>query len=200
MLYGIDISHYNFNMKNLNDINNVDFVIMKASEGIRFRDPKMKTYLSILQPDKLRGFYHYARPDLGNDPEDEACFFVNTVRPYINDRSIVALDVEDKALKVKGLDAWCSVWAQCIEISLGFLPLIYCSAAETKRFKATADLGCGLWVAKWGYKPTKKQIAPWDFWAIWQYIVSDNFSGVQCDLDQFNGTQEQFMKYCKVGD
>lgn len=198
MLNGIDISHHNSNMKNLQDLNLLDFVIVKATEGIRFRDPKMQTYMNALKKDMLYGFYHFARPDLGNDPEDEAAHFIRTVNPYISDRSILALDVEADALNVGNLDAWCSTWAQIVDVETGILPMIYISASETKKLPATAALGCGLWVAKWGYKPTKKQLEPWDFWAIWQFTNQGNFSGVRTDLDQFNGTREQFMKYCKA--
>ena len=198
MLNGIDISHHNFNMQNKSALNDLDFVIMKATEGVRFRDPKMQTYLKILKSDTLRGFYHFARPDLGNDPEDEACFFCNTIYPYVNEYSMLALDVEAGALSVKNLDQWCSIWAQCVELETGVLPMIYISSAETKRLPSTAALGCGLWVAKWGKRPTQKQVEPWPFWAIWQYTSSGVFSGVRVDLDTFNGDREQFMKYCKV--
>ncbi len=198
MLNGIDISHHNSNMKNLQDLNLLDFVIVKATEGIRFRDPKMQTYMNALKKDMLYGFYHFARPDLGNDPEDEAAHFIHTVNPYLSDRSRLALDVEADALNVGNLDAWCSTWAQIVDVETGILPMIYISASETKKLPATAALGCGLWVAKWGNKPTKKQLEPWDFWAIWQFTNQGNFSGVRTDLDQFNGTREQYMKYCKV--
>ena len=77
MLKGIDISHHNFNMVNPQDLNLLDFVIMKATEGVRFKDNKMPIYANILSLDKIMGFYHFARPDLGNDPEDEALHFIN---------------------------------------------------------------------------------------------------------------------------
>lgn len=200
MLNGIDISHHNFYMNDIHDINKLDFVIMKATEGVRFKDSKMQLYMNILESDKLYGFYHFARPDLGNDPEDEALHFVNTVRRYISDRSILALDVEAGALVVPNLDQWCTIWAQVVEIETGILPMIYCSAAETKRFKGVAALGCGLWIAKWGRKPTTKQVEPWPFWAIWQWTNEAVFSGQRIDHDIFNGNREQFMKYCKGDD
>lgn len=198
MLNGIDISHHNFYMQDLNHLNFLDFVIMKATEGVRFRDPKMPTYMKVLRDDMLYGFYHFARPDLDNDPEDEAEHFVNTVRRYISDRSILALDVEGDALNVPNIDAWCATWAQIVDIETGILPMIYISTSQTKKFPATAALGCGLWAAKWGNKPTKKQMEPWDFWALWQWSSQGNFSGQRVDCDQFNGTREQYMKYCKV--
>ena len=196
MLNGIDISHHNFYMKNLQDLNILDFVIMKATEGVRFRDNKMPTYLNVLRPDMLYGFYHFARPDLGNDPEYEALHFISYVKKYISNRSILALDVEAGALSVPNLDAWCSIWAQVVDVETGILPMIYISTSECKKLKATADLGCGLWAAKWGNKPTEKQIKPWKFWALWQYTNKNIFSGVRVDADQFNGTREQYMKYC----
>lgn len=198
MINGIDISHHNFNMRNPQDLNLLDFVIMKATEGVRFRDNKMPIYHNILNSDKIYGFYHFARPDLGNDPEDEAVFFVNYIRPYLSDRSFLALDVEAGALAVPNLDQWCSIWAQVVDIETGRLPMIYTSAAETKRFPATAGLGCGLWIAKWGKKPTKKQVEPWPFWAIWQFTNAGDFSGVRCDMDVFNGERDQLLKYCKA--
>lgn len=198
MLNGIDISHHNFYMKNLQDLNLLDFVIMKATEGIRFKDNKLPVYMNVLRNDMLYGFYHFARPDLGNDPEDEALHFVSYINKYISDRSILALDVEAGALSVKNLDAWVSTWAQVVDIETGILPMIYISTSETKKLKATAALGCGLWAAKWGKKPTAKQIEPWDFWALWQFSNEGNFSGQRVDLDVFNGTREQYMKYCKV--
>lgn len=198
MLTGIDISHHNFNMWNPSDLNQMDFVIMKATEGVRFKDNKLPIYMNVLNSDKLYGFYHFARPDLGNDPEDEAEHFVSYIRKYISDRSILALDVEAGALSVPNLDQWCATWAQIVDIETGILPMIYTSATETKRFTSVASLGCGLWVAKWGRKPTQKQVEPWPFWAIWQYTNQGTFSGVRVDLDIFNGTREQYMKYCKV--
>lgn len=200
MLNGIDISHHNFYMQNLQDINKKDFVIMKASEGVRFRDNKMPTYMNVLKSDMLYGFYHFARPDLGNDPEDEAQNFVSYIRKYISDRSILALDVEAGALQVSGLDKWCATWMQVVDIETGILPLIYCSIAETKKFRATAALGCGLWAAKWGPKPTAKQLEPWQFWAIWQHTDQEIFSGIKVDGDIFNGDRDQFIKYCKAGE
>ena len=196
MLNGIDISHHNFYMKNIQDLNVLDFVIMKATEGVRFRDNKMPTYMNVLRPDMLYGFYHFARPDLGNDPEDEALHFISYVRKYLSNRSILALDVEAGALSVPNLDAWCSIWAQVVDVETGILPMIYISTSECKKLKATAALGCGLWAAKWGNKPTKKQIEPWDFWALWQHTNKCEFSGVRVDADQFNGTREQYIKYC----
>ena len=60
--------------------NNTNFVICKATEGVGFIDPKFKRNQSEARRVGLPlGFYHFARPDLGNSPEAEADFFLNIV-------------------------------------------------------------------------------------------------------------------------
>lgn len=204
MIKGLDISHHNKNMKDPEAILNYDFIIMKASEGRCFRDPHLDKYMDILRdPEKkkwpLIGFYHFARPDLGNSPEAEAEQFLISIRTYTRFKPLVALDVEGGALFwADDLDEWCLSWCKHVYEHLGYKPLIYCSAAETRRFKKCTKWGCGLWVAKWGNKPTKKEISPWDVWAIWQYTSSGICSAVRVDEDYFNGSKEQFLKYCEV--
>ena len=194
MLKGIDLSHHNRFMANHKDINNYDFVIMKASEGKSYRDNFRSMWESFLDPEIFRGYYHYARPEM-NSAHDEVLNFVSSIaaadHPYI-----IALDVEGSALYVPNLDEWCLSWCQEVEKVTGIKPMIYCSAAETKRFKKCAEFGSGLWVAKWSdKKPTKTDIRPWEFWAIWQYTSKGVCSNVRVDENYFNGTKEQFLKY-----
>lgn len=201
MLSGIDISHHNPHMKDPSSICKYDFVIMKASEGITFKDGAVKNYVEILKDGKkepLIGFYHYARPEINKNPWYEARNFIAAVTPYLSLSPILALDVEAMALSVTGLDKWCKEFCEKVYQVLGIKPLIYCSAAETQRFKLCASYGCGLWVAKWSPKISKKEIKPWEFWAIWQNSASHILSGVRIDTDLFNGTREQFLKYAEV--
>ena len=203
MLSGIDISHHNKNMKDPNCILCFDFVIMKASEGQTFKDTSVKQYVDILKQKKkpLIGFYHFARPEINSNPWFEARNFIAAVTPYLSLDPILALDVEARALSVPMLDDWCKLFCSQVEHVLGIKPLIYCSSAETGRFKKCCEYGCGLWVAKWTQKnPSKKDIKPWEFWAIWQYSSTAILSGVRVDLNKFNGTSEQFLKYAEVSE
>ena len=201
MLYGIDISHHNQYMKDLSDILKYDFIIMKASEGMGFRDGAIKKYMDIIgSGDKPIGFYHYARPEINMDPNVEARNFIQAIKPYLMYKPLLALDVEGRSLDVPLLDGWCKAFCEYVYDMISVKPLIYCSSAETKRFPRCEDFGCGLWVAKWGKKPTKKDIAPWSFWAIWQDDNKQILSGVRVDTDIFNGTVEQFRKYGEVDD
>lgn len=201
MLKGLDLSHHNKNMKNIRVINKYDFVILKASEGATYRDPALSFYMSVLEKDKLKGFYHFARPENRNSARAEASNFLSSILKYIDGRSILALDVEAGALRYKDLDKWVHDFCVIVYEATGIKPLIYCSEAECYRFKKAAELGCGLWVAKWGLtKPTKSKIKPWTFWAIWQKSNREVVSGVRCDLNYFNGTKTQYLKYCQSED
>lgn len=206
MIRGIDISNNNWSYLSIAGFRPLlkpdEFVIMKASEGATYKDNKVDLYYNIIhesqdgKPDKSRlyGFYHFARPDNCNLPRAEAANFLRVCGHHAG-HAIFALDVEAGALKLsqKQLDAWVDEWTDYIIDHAGVKPLIYCSAAETKRFPAAAKKSCGLWVASWGRKPVKTAIKPWDLWAIWQ----DGTSGGFLDTNVFNGTPSQFRKYCE---
>lgn len=197
MLKGIDISHHNKNMKDLKAINDFDFVIMKASEGVTFQDSARKQFMMALDPDRLFGFYHFARPENGNSARGEAMNFIYAISQYLDRRPLLALDVEAGALRFSDLDNWVEAWVKTVYEYTGVKPLIYCSEAECKRFKKAADFGCGLWVAKWSNNKPKK-ITPFKLWAIWQYSDSGICSAVRTDMNYFNGSADQFRKYCEV--
>lgn len=195
MLKGIDISHHNKNMKDVSILNTFDFVIMKASEGTTYKDPALYFYMRFLHNDMLKGFYHYARPENKNTPEAEASNFLISIFKHMDGRCILALDVEGEALKTKCLDEWCYRWCKYIFEATGIKPMLYTSESYTYLFNKCAAYGCGLWCAKWSVLRPKK-IAPWKFFAIWQQSDHYKVSGVKCDLDYFNGTRDQYLKYC----
>lgn len=195
-LIGIDVSHHNSKMADMHDVNALDFVIMKASEGRSYRDRSLPVWLAHLNDNMLKGFYHFCRADLSNSPIDEAKNFLGAVEYALDGSALVALDIEAGALRVKNIDEWALVWCEYVYNHTGIKPLIYTSESETKRFKKCAEWGCGLWVAKWSNN-NPKNIKPWKFWAIWQKANNYLISRVKVDLDVFNGTREQYLKYCE---
>lgn len=208
ILNGIDISNNNWAFlsgRDFYDIYAADFVIMKASEGRTYKDPLLDQYYNILHgsgdgrpdPEKLYGFYHYARPENYNLPQDEAKNFLRLVGHHAGS-ALYALDVEGDALRMESgyLNAWVSVWCKYVFENTGVRPLIYCSRSETSRFSMAAADGCGLWCASWGVKkPSKDQIRPWDLLAMWQYTTDGGY----LDRNRFYGSEDQFRAYCKRG-
>lgn len=193
MLLGVDISSWQ--SPGAVNYNQYDFVIIKASEGKNSKDPGLDRHLSGLfgtsdptpQKDKCYGFYHYARPDLGNTPEQEAKSFLSYIGGQVGN-CIMALDWEGDSLKYS--PEWAKGWLDYVYKQTGIKPLLYIQASQAKlsKYSTIAKADYGLWVAHWGV--TTPAYSNWANWAIWQY------RGSPLDLDYFNGTKEQWWKYC----
>lgn len=191
MLRGIDISEFQANF----DPKAQDFVIMKASEGRSRKDRMLDRHYDRLHgardgkpdPMKLYGFYHYARPERGNSPVDEAEFFLSLVRHH-RGHAIFALDWEGAALNFG--PAWPLTWLRRVYEKTGVRPLIYMPASATGRYAAIARENFGLWVAHWHVR--RPAVAGWPFWAIWQ----TDADGVDHDL--FNGDRTMWRRYAAI--
>lgn len=192
MLTGIDISHWQGNMK-FSDYA-IDFVIMKASEGNGYKDPMLDTHYNALhgssdgkpELERLYGFYHYARPDLNNTAQEEAEWFLSLVGHH-SGHAVFALDWEGQALSYS--PDWALNWLEYVYEETGVRPLLYISASEenTGIYNKIRDANYGLWVAHYGVdSPRVKQ---WPFWAMWQK------QGSPLDIDIFNGSVEAWRKY-----
>lgn len=189
-LTGIDISHWNKPDILDKNIQN-DFVIMKASEGNSFRDSMMRTHYEKAKfYGYFIGFYHFARPDLGNKASTEARNFIETIPERNN--VLLALDIEGNALKVKNIDEWAYDWMQYVEAHTSIKPLLYCSQSQTNKFNMVYKNNNGLWVAR--YRPKilgYGKVSPWKFAAIWQYTSEP------IDKNIFFGNEHQLLKYMK---
>ena len=190
-MIGIDISHWNQNVK----YSSYDFVIIKASEGINYKDPALDSHYDALhgksdgKPDtkKLYGFYHYARPDLGNTAVAEAKSFLNYTGHHAGN-CIYALDWEGKALEYN--PSWAFEFLNYVKSKTGANPLLYISAYQenTRAYKAIRKAGFPLWVAHWYVD--SPSIKDWGEWTIWQYGSSP------IDTNQFNGDKNEWYKLC----
>ena len=191
MLRGIDVSRYQRNMKSFAGY---DFVIMKATEGVTLTDICLNQHYNNLtgtvngKPDKkkLYGFYHYAHPE-NNTPEKEAEHFLSKVGHH-KGNCLFVLDWEQKALKYD--IQWAIKWLDYVFKKTGVRPLIYCQASYTKNLKKVLDKNYGLWVAHYGV--TKPAVKVYPSWVMWQY------TSTPIDKNYFNGTEEQFRKYCAI--
>ena len=174
MLKGCDVSNWQDSMSFLG----YDFVIMKASEGVTYRDTKLETHLANAKSAGCKyGFYHYARPDYGNSAYDEAMFFLLQVKPYLP--CMLALDWEGEALKYNV--SWALEFLNTVYHQTGIRPLIYMSDSveDNTAYRTIYEHNYGLWVANWGAKSPNN--VTWPFWVMWQY------TNTPIDLDYFNG-------------
>lgn len=192
-IHGVDISHHN-GKNAISAIEakekNLDFFLIKATEGKTYTDPEfMNNARAALDYGYLIGAYHFARPDTGNSPAVEAANFLVQFNKVLGS-CMPCLDWEDKALKYS--PEWALEWLQIVYDATGVRPVLYIQQSEVKNMKCIADSNFGLWVARWNGDFTPGNISPWNVWAIWQYTSNPY------DKDYFNGTREQFIKYCNI--
>lgn len=193
MIKLIDVSDYQVTSQwNALPYEEKQLVIIKATEGKSYKCKRTFTHYS--RTTGIAGFYHYARPDLGNLPKEEADNFIETVKECAGYDApvILALDWEGKSLDYS--PNWALEWCDYVYTVTGIKPLIYMSQSTCKSMKVFEGKDYGLWVARFNMKPGEPgDVSPWKTWAIHQYGVVDNI-----DRDVFNGSYEQLEKYAGV--
>ena len=210
MQNGIDISNHQGSMDLAKVLKQTktDFVICKATEGLKFVDKFCDKFMVIAQDaGKQVGFYHFARPEW-NSAKAEAEFFLRQTKGYFG-KGIPVLDWESSG---KSNVKWAKEWLDYIYDKTGVKPVIYMSESVVNAFnwKAVADTGYGLWVARYrdynidrnydmstcGKKPVVKW---WSFYMMWQWTSVgrlDGYSG-NLDCDVFYGDGKAWDAYVK---
>lgn len=177
MIVGNDISKYQGDVNYDIYKNNSNFVIIKTSEGTGFTDPKFTRNQSEARRVGLPlGYYHFARPDLGNSAEKEAEWFLKALGE-VREEEILCLDYEPK--KWNGDEVgWCKRFLDYIAEKLGgYKCLIYLNQSQTQglNWKPIVDAGYNLWIAAYTYDP-KKNIYKI---GVWQYAVCQQWTNKQ---------------------
>ena len=198
MLKGIDISHHQRGITKFGK--DVDFVIIKATEGVGYVDDQCdRLYQQAKKDGKLLGVYHFARPDLNNSAVAEADWFVKVIRPYVRE-AILVLDWESGYL---GNVAWAKAFLDRVKEQTGIKALLYASRSPINSFdwSSVANADYGLWVADYGantgYEGNKPVVKWWPFYILWQYTSRGRVAGYNgnVDLNNFYGDAETWRKY-----
>ena len=202
MLKGIDISHWQKGI-DLGAID-VDFVIIKATEGNGYTDEMCDTfYQKAKSLGKKLGVYHFARPDLGNTAEEEADWFIKETLGYHKEAMLV-LDWESGDLTNV---AWAKAWLDRVYSKTGVKPVIYMSASvmHSADWSSVVKADYGLWVANYGTNDGTAQesvfdrypLKYWSFYALWQYTSKGRLNGYNgnLDLNYFSGDGTAWDKY-----
>lgn len=162
-----------------------DFYIMKASEGNGYKDSRLdQHYNQVKAWGKPYGFYHYARPDLGNSPEAEANWFLSLVGHHAK-KCIYALDLEGEALNYSDYANWARKWLDHVYKRTGVRPLIYIMGSIATRVANAVKSGnYGLWAAS----------AP-SYYGAWDFIVMQQSVYGGLDHDIFYGDINTWNAY-----
>lgn len=199
MITGVDVSRWQ------GEIDwskfNLDFAIIKVSEGVGFVDPQFsRNNTEVCNRGIAHGFYHYVYGS-GNRPEEEANFFLDTMG-QLAEGEVLALDFEEPD-KVGNAVDYIRRMAQVIIDRVGVKPLIYLNSSLLSRYDWTpvSNMGCGLWIANYGINDGKPNQYPdsqeWPLYAMWQYTSKGSAKGIAgpVDMNQFFGTVAQFKAY-----
>ena len=186
---GIDISHWQDGI-NLNVIS-YDFVIVKATQGIKFVDPCCnKFYQAAKRAGKKLGVYHFA--DGKSSGTAEADHFIQNVKGCIGE-AILVFDWEADALK-KGVSYAKEFLDRVFEVT-GVRPLIYMSKSVCREYDWSSVVAAnyGLWMAQYankertGYKAEpwtdKKGMGAFKSCVIFQYSPAGSLPGYNGNLD-----------------
>lgn len=146
----------------------VDGVWIKATEGTNYVNPYYAAWHKAAAGAGLRvGAYHFARPDAGKSPSEQADWFVkHAAKPGRRDLRPV-LDYEVR--KTGGGDEqWVRAFNGYVKATLGVGPLFYSYLALIGELKFSRPVGYGLWLADYTTVAPKPP-APWEKIAAWQY-------------------------------
>lgn len=184
VMRGIDISNWQ-NGLNLDTLD-IDFAIMKATEGNYFVDAYCDIWVQQAKKKGINwGFYHFAN---NNDPIEEAEFFVKNTSNYFGE-GVPVLDIEDDNIPNWG--EYSDKFTNRVHELTEVWPLVYTSAGFLYRFDGyKTPENCGLWCAGYPYPYeiwTQDEFPynpyPWEFVAIWQFTSSLRLDGYGGNLD-----------------
>lgn len=177
------------------------FAFVKATEGHDYPDPRFTKARvdAIRKAGLLLSVYHFARPQPGRTPEDEADFFVHTARAAgalkKGDLPPV-LDIEScKGLGTKQLQSWVKGFLKHVEKLTGVKCIIYTGLwfweprlGNPSRFFG----GYPLWLAAYVKNPHQFIPKAWHRYTFWQFTDKGRMAGIAsaCDVSRFDGSLE----------
>ena len=172
------------------DIRKVDYVFIKATEGISLKDKYFhKHWKNAGKHGVKRGAYHFFRSS--KDAKQQALHFIQTVGPLSPDDLPPVLDIETihKGCSQKTLNDMALTWLRTVEQHYGRKPIVYSSASfiESHLCKEIIE-NYPIWVAHYGTSSPRC-----DKWHIWQFADNAQIYGIDGEVD-INVTTEQTLR------
>lgn len=193
-MFGIDISSNNgsidWNLVAKNPTK-VDFVFIKASEGVGYTDPKLNFNSTEAKRVGLKiGYYHFASLNTLNnvaDAKSEAKYFMSVLKnmpkpdlPYILDLETNKVDLEPS-----DVEEWINTFFAELRTN-GFTNVALYSYTPFLNSNLPVKHGLGnvkLWIAAYVNLATPKLPTGWSKYWIWQYSSKGTISGIKGNVD-----------------
>ena len=186
---GIDISHYQGDIKWSEIDSTLDFIIVKASEGESLVDCKFEKNWNSIKC--LKGAYHFFRPQYSG--EKQANLFLNVVNFKPGDIKPI-IDVEysrywKDTLNIKKYIDNLVCFISVIKERTGVMPIIYTNPLFwSKYIENHYHFDHILWVADWRDREEPEIPSKFNDWTLWQYSDKGTVKGIKGPVD---------LNYCK---
>ena len=197
---GNDVSKYQGDIDFELYKNNSNFLICKATEGVGYTDPKFVRNQSEARRVGLPlGYYHFARPDLGNTAIAEADWFLKTIGT-LQEGEVCVLDYEC-ANQVQSHVVWCRDFLNRVFEKIGVRPFIYLNQSQVTKFdwQVVIDGNYALWIAAYTKDPTNNifTLGKFPSAAMQQWTNAQTVPGIAGGVDGnvFFGDITTFKKY-----
>lgn len=189
---GIDISRHNGEV-NFEKVKNsgIDFVFIKASEGVTYQDSLFHRNILGAQRWGLKtGAYHFFRFD--SEGVDQAVNFLNVLGKNELDLGLV-IDVEKAGnpdVPLEDIKRRLGSMVEYLNL-LGHRVMIYTNIDGYYDYIQETLPGCPLWICGFQQNPINAE------WLFWQYDHHGKVSGVDGDVDMntFFGSRDEWDKY-----
>lgn len=198
-IYGIDISQYQGNISwdevmTINDEFPIDFIYIRASMGESAKDSKFsKNWNAAKKKNKLRGAYHYFRPN--ENSVKQAKNFIRLVDLEPGDLPPV-LDIEEmpRNQSMDSLKMGLKRWLTHVEKHYKVKPVLYSGDKYFADFLEKEFGDYTLWIANYNFWIEK----PKKHWNIWQFSEKGTVKGIKgpVDLNMFSGDIEDLEELC----
>lgn len=191
---GIDLSAHN-GVPNFDSIAaaGIDFVYLKASEGLGYRDPAFtRNYLAARRAGLKVGAYHFFR--FGSDGPGQAANFLGAIRGCQLQLPAV-IDIEEWG---NTADYGTALIVERLEGMLAMLKAFYGPTAiytnkngETRFVRGNFD-DTDLWICSFTDPPLLRRD-----WRLWQHSHCGRLPGIRgnVDFDTFNGSRDEWSAW-----
>ncbi|KAI0517697.1 glycoside hydrolase family 25 protein [Xylaria bambusicola] len=197
---GFDISHYQSSVNFAGAYNaGARFVIIKATEGTTYRDPKFSShYTGATNAGLIRGGYHFAHLDVSSGAT-QANYFLAHGGGWSGDGITLPgmLDLEGSCvLSPSATVAWIRDFSNTYHSKTGVYPLIYTNPSywqtctgNSNAFVNTNPLVLARYSSSAGTPP-----GGWPYYTFWQYNDAYSFGG---DSEVFNGDMAGLLRIAR---
>lgn len=177
--FGIDLSHWNAIGPNgwrkmMENTPEVKFVILKATEGIDYVDPKLADRVRILRKlDIPFGFYHFVSPD----KFDQQLSLIHRTQDTYGEHTRYFMDIESRP-RWKGFDSVvASIGIDLVNKDPFFGWYSYPYFMKIHRLEQRINQVSYKWVASYSEENH------FDKWDIWQYTSKGKVKGIIGNVD-----------------